>query len=356
MRVASSEVMLSILKEARLAGINHIETSPAYGLTQKFLGEALQKLNSQPARYQQKWVITSKVLPGISFIKGQKQLRDTLKDLRLESIDNLAVHGLNLWEHLHWAIYGDGFKLIQWALRKNLVKQWGFTSHGSQELIQEAIKTGQFNFCSLHLHLLDQERIPLAQLALNSGMGVMAISPADKGGHLHSPSKTLIKDCAPIHPLKLAYRYLLSNGISTLTLGASGPEDLTLAKELSSSDGKLTQEEESAIKNLQTEGRRRLGKTFCGQCRECLPCPKEVPITEILRLRNLSIGHDLQSFAKERYNLIGKAGHWWERYNASACERCGECLPRCPNNLKIPDLLEETHKKLLDKPLRRLWG
>jgi len=37
-----------------------------------------------------------------------------------------------------------------------------------------------------------------------------------------------------------------------------------------------------------------------------------VPIPEILRLRNISIGYGQLEFSKERYNLIGKAGHWWE--------------------------------------------
>ena len=42
------------------------------------------------------------------------------------------------------------------------------------------------------------------------------------------------------------------------------------------------------------------------------PCPNEIPIPEILRLRNISIGYGQYEFAKERYNLIGRAGHWWE--------------------------------------------
>ena len=44
----------------------------------------------------------------------------------------------------------------------------------------------------------------------------------------------------------------------------------------------------------------------------CLPCPNDVPIPELLRLRNLAIGHDMTPFCQERYNLIGRAGHWWE--------------------------------------------
>ncbi len=352
----SQESMYCVLKEACLAGINHIETAPSYGNAQSYLGQALKQLRYEGIEPEDGWIITSKILPGINLVEGKKQLKDTLKSLGLKRLSNLAIHGLNLYEHLTWALKGDGKKLLHWAQAQNLITQFGFTSHGSFPLIEDAIKSNQFNFCSLHLHLLDQERLPLAKLALSQGMGVMAISPADKGGHLHSPSETLIKHCFPIAPLELAYRFLLAEGISSLTVGANKTEDLALSKKLINAYGPLTNTELSAIKRLYSEGKRRLGDTYCGQCRKCLPCPQGVPIPEILRLRNLSIGHDLQSFSKERYNLIGKAGHWWEQLDASACSDCGDCLPRCPYHLKIPELLEETHRQLVDNPKRRLWG
>ncbi len=352
----SPESMYLVLKEACLAGINHIETAPAYGHAQKYLGQALKKLKIEGVEPKNGWIITSKVLPGIDLVEGKRQLSETLESLELIHINNLAVHGLNLYKHLTWALTGDGEKLFHWAQSQGLITQIGFTSHGSFSLIEDAIKSNQFNFCSLHLHLLDQERLPLAKLALRKGMGVIAISPADKGGHLHSPSETLIQHCSPIAPLELAYRFLLAEGISSLTVGASKREDLALSKKLIHANGPLTHKEQSAINRLYEEGKRELGDTFCGQCRKCLPCPEQVPIPEILRLRNLYIGHDLKSFSKERYNLIGKAGHWWERFDASACSNCGDCLPRCPYHLKIPTLLKETHDLLIDTPKRRLWG
>ena len=120
--------------------------------------------------------------------------------------------------------------------------------------------------------------------------------------------------------------------------------------------GWLSPEQRQALVRLEAAGRERLGETRCGQCRQCLPCPREVPIPALLRLRNLAVGHGMSAFASERYSLIGRAGHWWEQVDASACERCGDCLPRCPLQLAIPDLLADTHQRLAAPPRRRLWG
>ena len=352
----SADQMYAVVKEACLIGINHIETAPAYGPAESLLSTAIKRLNSEGIRPEGDWIITSKILPGINLNEGKQQLQASLKRLGISKIHNLAIHGLNLQKHLKWALEGEGAQLIKWAVQERLIGQIGFSSHGTFSLIKEAIESSQFQFCSLHLHLLDQERIPLAKIALENHLGVMAISPADKGGHLHTPSKTLISDCFPISPLELAYRFLLSQGISTLTLGACKTKDFEIAKKLINSNTPLSKSEQHLIEKLRQKSKERLGDTFCGQCRKCLPCPNEIPIPEILRLRNLYIGMDLHSFTKERYNLIGRAGHWWEKNNAGACQNCGDCLPKCPNNLNIPELLKEKHRELSDTPIRRLWG
>jgi predicted aldo/keto reductase-like oxidoreductase len=83
--------------------------------------------------------------------------------------------------------------LLAWALGEGLVGQVGFSSHGSNDLIAAALASERFGFCSLHLHLLDRQRLPLAQAALAAGLGVLAISPADKGGRLYAPPPQLVR-------------------------------------------------------------------------------------------------------------------------------------------------------------------
>ena len=348
--------MYSLIKSAHHSGINHLETAASYGSAEILIGEALKKLETSEKIIKKKWIITTKILPKGDFKYLKNNFENSLINLKLKKIHNLAIHGINLDEHLDWVLYGEGGKFLKWVIKKGLVNQIGFSSHGSYSLIEKAINSNFFGFCNLHLHFLDQSKISLAQLALKKNMGVLAISPADKGGRLYSPSDILLKASAPYHPLELAYRFLLSKGITTLSLGATKFEDFNIAKKLINSSHELTHPEISALENIEKLAKKELKSSKCEQCRSCLPCPSQIPIPEILRLRNISLGYGQLEFAKERYNLIGRAGHWWEEKNGSFCLECNECIPKCPSKLNIPDLLKQTHNLLVDKPKKRLWS
>jgi predicted aldo/keto reductase-like oxidoreductase len=85
---------------------------------------------------------------------------------------------------------------------------------------------------------------------------------------------------------------------------------------------------------------------LCTLCNECLPCPEDINIPEVLRFRNLVEGYDMVDFGKYRYNMLEGKGHWFPGTFASKCTECGDCLPRCPENLEIPRLLRQTHRRL----------
>ena len=151
----SLEKMYSMIKNAYYVGINHIETAPSYGDAESLIGNSIKKLEIEENIKEKNWVITSKVLPKGDFDFLKNNFKNSLKNLKLKKINNLAIHGINLKQHLDWALFGEGKKFISWILERKLVDQVGFTSHGSYSLIKEAINYEIFGFCSLHLHFLE---------------------------------------------------------------------------------------------------------------------------------------------------------------------------------------------------------
>lgn len=236
------------------------------------------------------------------------------------------------------------------------VKHLGFSTHGSLELILAAIKTNLFDFVNLHYYYLWQRNQAAIALAHQQDMGVFIISPADKGGRLYTPPETLDNLCQPFSPLELNYRFLLSDRrITTLSVGAAKPEELITPLQVADRDESLNEQEQDVFRRLEAHLNKSLVDSHCSQCYQCLPCPEQINIPEVLRLRNLSVAYDMTEYGQYRYRMFENAGHWFPGTKGNRCNNCGDCLPRCPENLDIPTLLQDTHRRLNGSPRRRLW-
>jgi len=112
----SLEKMYGIIKNAYYEGINHIETAPSYGDAELLIGNSIKKLALEDNIPEKNWVITTKVLPKGDFEYLKNNFKNSLKNLNREKINNLAIHGLNLKQHLDWVLAGEGKNFISWIL------------------------------------------------------------------------------------------------------------------------------------------------------------------------------------------------------------------------------------------------
>lgn len=351
--LSSQKLFTQTMAKAIALGINHFETAQGYGSSEDYLGNALRELSIP----RESVVITTKLVPTPDPVKMEKAIAQSLERLQVDYLDCLAIHGINTPEQLDWVrAEGGCLAPVQAALGAGKIHHLGFSTHGSLELILATLETDLFEFINLHYYLFFQRHAPALEIAHQKDLGIFIISPADKGGQLHTPPQRLQDLCQPLTPLALNYRFLLSDPrVTTLSLGAANPDELESILPVCDQDGPLSPEEMAILQRLDQQMERALGSDRCRQCYQCLPCPENITIPEVLRFRNLAIAYDMTGFGQYRYRMFENAGHWFPGQKGHRCTDCGDCLPRCPEQLDIPRLLLDTHNRLNGSPRRRLW-
>ncbi|MEA5572672.1 aldo/keto reductase [Calothrix sp. UHCC 0171] len=353
--LGSEEIAQQTIFQAIALGINHIETARGYGNSEEYLGGAV---TSGLSVCRSQIYITTKIPPTPDAETMRRYIHESLARLNLDYLDCLGIHGLNTWEHLDWVKSEDGcMQAVREAVAEGKVRHVGFSTHGSLELILAAMDADLFEFVNLHYYYFHQRNALAIQRATEKDMGIFIISPADKGGKLYTPPTKLQELCQPFSPLALSYRFLLSDGrITTLSVGAANPEELIAPLQVADNGGELTQAEAIAFAKLEQQQNLALGTEKCSQCYACLPCPENIQIPEVLRLRNLAVAYEMTDYGQYRYGMFENAGHWFPGMKGNRCTECGDCLPKCPENLDIPALLNDAHERLQGKAGRRLWG
>jgi hypothetical protein len=329
------DLSVEIIRRALDLGVNYVDTAEGYdrGESESIVGKAIQGRREQV-------YLSTKNLCRKSADEWQERLDGSLERLGVDYIDFYHLHAVR------WNVYrrlsrpGKTFERFWKAKQEGLFRHACFSSHDEPKNIVKLIDTGLFDGMLVQYNLLDRANEEVIAYAHEKGLGVAIMGPVG-GGRLAPPSERIrgMVGGAKSTP-EIALRFVLSNPYVTLAL--SGMSSLDMVEEnvaTASRDEPLSAQERQRVSEALEETQRLLD-LYCTGCGYCMPCPNNVSIVENLEALSYYKVWGLEGPARERYARLGKKGKKWTW--AAACTECGECEPKCPQNIPIRERLKET--------------
>jgi len=240
--------------------------------------------------------------------------------------------------------------VFDWAERARAdgrIGRFGFSFHDSFEVFREIVEGYDWSFCQIQYNLVAEDvqaGTRGLELAAQKGLAVIVMEPLF-GGTLANPPQPVreIWQASRQQPADVALRWLWDKPEVSLVLsGMSTLEQVkqNIATACDSGVGQLDEEARELVRRVQARYAE-LSPVPCTKCGYCLPCPNGVNIPLNFELFNNATVFQGSSTALCRNLYNGLA----ESERAGACQACGQCEERCPQDIKIGELMEKVAQR-----------
>jgi len=335
------ELAARVVDRAVASGVNYFETTRGY------LNGKCQHLTAPGLKGRSRGLIVSGkcgINSETTADSYRKEIDLQMEILGVDYLEFFQVGWFSLEKLQFLTKKGGALEALDKARSEGIIGHIGFTGHDKPDNFTKLVESGIFDSLTIPYNLLDRQYAPTIKRAAELGVGVVAMCPV-AGGMLAAPSpqlQGLIPGGAQT-TAGAALQFVLSNpDVSCACSGMNTVEMLDENVATVNACGGSGEDDHARMEGILDEFAV-IGSRFCTTCRYCMPCPNGVDIPRNFRLYNLARVYGLTDWARERYVAKEPAKR------ADACTRCGECEPKCPNQIPIMDQLEEVAAALADR-------
>lgn len=339
---------ISMIRHAIDQGVNYIDTAYPYhgGKSEIVVGKALKD------GYREKIKLATKS-PVWQIQKSSdfdNFLDEQLKKLETEYIDFYLLHGLNKDRWTGTILKHKVLDQAEGAVKDGRIKHIGFSFHDNYKAFKEIIDGNKkWDFCQIQYNYLDTENqagTKGLKYAASKGLAVVIMEPL-LGGKLANPPvkiKKVFDSLKEKHtPPDLALQWIWNQPeVSVVLSGMNAMEQVE--QNLQSADksgiGTFSPDQFKIIEKLQ-KVYREMSPIPCTKCGYCMPCPNGVNIPRNFELYNDGFIHEALQTSRGMYSRM-----LTEDERASKCAQCEECLEKCPQKIKISELMPKVHAVL----------
>jgi predicted aldo/keto reductase-like oxidoreductase len=339
-------------------GINYVDTAYPYHLgdSEKVLAKALKE------GYRERVFLVSK-LPTFLVRKADsfdKYLKNQMKRLQVDFLDCYLFHALGAGSFDKIKRL-DLIKKMETAKTEGLIGRIGFSFHDTLPVFKQIIDYYPWDLTLVQYNYVDtniQATTQGIKYAHSKGVAVAVMEPL-KGGTLANLPKEgqRIIDSAPVKrsAVDWALQFVWNMSEVSVVLSGMGSKqmvDENCASAEKSEANSFTEQEQKVVESLAEVYRKQLAVP-CTACGYCMPCPEGVNIPqnfaclnnaalETIRMRRIMAKRAYKKLAntKEKLNKNNPNG------NAELCIQCKQCVPKCPQQINIPEQLQKVKQKL----------
>ena len=337
------EITNAMLTRAYELGVNYFDTAYLYCHENRevAIGKALAPIRDKV------YISTKCPLDRVQSAEDYERILN-------HSLEKLGTDHIDFYHF--WAINQKVFDekivplgLMEKALemkKQGKIRHISFSFHDTPEALKHIIDHGYaMETVLLQYNLLDRANEEMIRYAAEKGLGVVVMGPVG-GGRLAAPTELSQKlGSGNLATYELALRFVLGN--PNVCCALSGMQSVQMVEQnaaVASLKAPMTEEQWKNVGDA-LENLKKFSQLYCTGCGYCQPCPKGIKIPEIFKAYTYHNVYGLHDLAKRTYD---RYIHNEKQPGATSndCVGCGYCEKKCPQHLKVRQLLKMAESAL----------